>query len=101
MKLWYEAKIVMGKEEGGISHIYQAYDDQVAKMDKILSEESISALKNASFLYKGMVDQYGLVHACCYAIRETTAETWINSFTKVNLKPSVRVNFQAWCVKIK
>ena len=101
MKLWYEAKIFMGKEEGGTYHICQAYDYQVAKMDNSSSGKAISALKNVSFLYKGVVDQYGLVHACCYAIRETTAETWIKSFTKVNLTPSVGVDFQAWCVEIK
>ena len=101
MKLRYEAKIVMGKEEGDTSHICQAYDDQVSKMDKNLSGEAISALKNVRFLYKGAVNQYGLVHACLYAIQEMTAETWIKSFTKVNLKASIRVDFQAWCVKIK
>ena len=57
MKLRYEAKIVMGKEDGDISHIFQAYDDQVANMDKSSSGESISALNNISFLYKGLVDQ--------------------------------------------
>ena len=50
MKLRYEAKIVMGKEEGDTSHICQAYDDQVANMDKSSSGEAISALKNVSFL---------------------------------------------------
>ena len=75
MKLRYEAKIVMGKEEGDTSHICQVYDDQVSKMDKRLSGEAISDLNNVSFLYKCVVDQYGLVHACPYAIRETTAET--------------------------
>ena len=48
-----------------------------------------------------MVDQYGLFHACLYAIRETTVETCIKSFTKFNLKPSIRVDFQAWCLKTK
>ena len=70
-------------------------------MDKSSPVEAISALNNVIFLYKGVVDQYGLVHACLYAIRETTAETWIKSFTKINLKPYVRVDFQAWYVKIK
>ena len=101
MKLRYEANIFMGTEDGDTSYICQAYDDQVAKMDKSSSGEAISALKNIRFLYKGVVYQYVLVHAYIYAIRETTAETWIKSFTKVNLKPSVRVDFQAWCVKIK
>ena len=49
MKLRYEANIVMGKEEGDASHICQAYDDQVAKMNKSSSGEAISALKNARF----------------------------------------------------
>ena len=83
MKLPYEAKIVMGKEEGGASHICQAYYDQIAKMDKSSLGEAISALKNVSFSYKGVVDQYNLVRACIYAIRETTAETRIRSFAKV------------------
>ena len=48
-KLRYDAKIVMGKEEGDASHICQAYDDQVAKMNKSSSGEAISALKNALF----------------------------------------------------
>ena len=101
MKLRYEAKIVMGKEEGGTSHICQAYDYKVAKMEKSSSVEAISALKNISFLYQGVVDQYSLVHAFLYEIRETTEEKWIRSLTKVNLKPSVAVEFQAWCLKIK
>ena len=37
IKLWYKAKIVMGKEEGDTSNIHQAYDDQVSNMDKIFS----------------------------------------------------------------
>ena len=101
MKLRYEAKIIMGKEEGDNSHICQAYYDQVSKMDKSSSGEAMSALKNVRFLYKGTVNQYGLVHACLYAIRERTAETWIKYFTNVNLEPSIRADFQAWCVKIK
>ena len=55
MKLRYEAKIVMGKEEGDTSHICQVYDDKVDKMDKSSSGETISDLKNLSFLYKGVV----------------------------------------------
>ena len=73
MNLQCEAKIFMGKEEGGISHICQACDDQVAKMYKSSSGEAILALNNASFLYKGMLDQYGLVYACLYAIQEANA----------------------------
>ena len=68
-KMRYEAKIVRGKEEGDTSHICQAYDDQVDKMDKRSSGEAILDLNNISFLYKGVVYQYGLVHACLYAIR--------------------------------
>ena len=70
-------------------------------MDKISSGEAISALKNVRFLYKGVVDQCGIVHACLYAIRKTTVETCIKSFTQVNLKPFIRFDLQAWCVKIK
>ena len=40
MKLRYEANIFMVKEEVGTFHICQAYDDQVAKMDKSLSGEA-------------------------------------------------------------
>ena len=50
IKLQYDAKIVMSKEQGDNFHICQAYDDQVANMEKSSSGEVISALKNVSFL---------------------------------------------------
>ena len=84
MEMRYNAKIIMGKEEGDTSHFCQAYDQQVAKSDKRSSHEAITVLKNMSFQYTGKImDQYGLVQACLYAIRACTKNTWIQSFRKV------------------
>ena len=44
MKMRYNAKIIMGKEEGDTSHFYQAYDQQVAKSNKRSSHEAITVL---------------------------------------------------------
>ena len=80
----YNVKIITGKEEGDTSHFCQAYDQQVAKSDKRSSHEAITVLKNMSFQYTGKImDQYGLVQACLYAIRACTKNTWIQSFRKV------------------
>ena len=94
-------KIRCVKEEGDSSHINQAYDKFVAKSDKLHQLEAANALKNASFITKGVLDQWGLVHAALFAIRACKEETRIKSFCKVNLQPSTRTDFETFIKLIR
>ena len=86
------------KEEGDLSHINQAYDDKVIKSDKPTSGKAINMLKNFVFNFHcGVLDEYSLIHAVLYANKCTKPEVWVQSFHKVNLQPSTRVDFDAWC----
>ena len=96
----HEMKFFSVKEEGDTSHVNQAYDKFVAKSDKYARMQSLSMLRNAKFLNKGVVDQWGLVHAGLFAIRETNPLTWVRSFEACNLNPTTRLPFPDWCKKI-
>jgi hypothetical protein len=97
----YDNKIIAVKEEGDLSHVNQAYDKFVAKADKKAGNESLGMLRSATYLNRGVVDQWGLIHVGLYAIRETKRETWIRSFEACNLHPVTRMAFGDWCAKIE
>ena len=79
----YNAKIIMGKEEGATSHFCQAYDQQVAKFDKRSSHEAITVLKNITFHYTGKLwTNTGLCKPVCMQYVHVP-KTWIQSFRKV------------------
>jgi hypothetical protein len=58
-------------------------------------------LWSATYLNRGVVDQWGLIHAGLYTIRETKRETWIQSFKACNLHPVTHMEFGDWCAKIE
>jgi hypothetical protein len=97
----YDNKISSVKEEGDSSHVNQAYDKLVAKSDKRAGNESLGMLRSATFLNRGVVDQWGLIHVGLYAIRETKRDTWTRSFEACNLHPVTRMPFGDWCAKIE
>jgi hypothetical protein len=100
MEIRHDNKILAMKEEGDSSHVNQAYDKFVAKSDKAHKRESLGMLRNAKNVCKGVIDQYGLLHASLYTIRATTKETWTRSFQACNLDPLARLSFPEWCKKI-
>ena len=101
MKVRSDSKILCLKEEGDSSHVNQAYDKYVARSDKAASRQSLSYLRKAKQVNKGVIDQWQLIHAGLYAVRNTTPETWTNSFRACNMDPRVKIAFPAWCEKIK
>ena len=93
-------KIISLKEEADSSHINQAYDKFVAKSDKATEVRTLSYLRTAKQVNRGVVDQWGLVHVGLAAVRETKPETWTASFQACNMDPRNQLTFADWCIKI-
>ena len=49
---------------------------------------------------KGVVDGWQLILVALAMVRELSSDTWVYSFTKVNLHPHHRVSFVKWCERI-
>jgi hypothetical protein len=95
-----DRKIRSLKEEADSSHANQACDKFVAKSDKATEVRTLSYLRSAKQLNKGVVDQWGLVHIGLAAVRETKPETWTASFQACNMDPRNQLSFADWCTKI-
>ena len=95
-QIYYDHKILLGKEEGNSSQVNQAYDKFVAKCDKLDMRELLGILRKSTTITRGVVDQWGLVHVGLGALRECTVKTWTDSFQACNLDPSTRVSFEDW-----
>ena len=57
MRLTYDTKISTGKKEGHASNDFE----KAAKSDKTFLGKAIDVLKNISFFFYGIVDQYCIV----------------------------------------
>ena len=95
MKVRDENKILSLKEEGDSSHVNQAYDRFVARSDKAVEAESLTFLRRAKSLNKGVVDQWGLVHVGLACLQETNKMKyiWTNSFRACNMDPRTQLSF--------
>jgi hypothetical protein len=100
MEIYESHKILLLKEEGDSSHVNQAYDQDVAKKDKICMRSCLGWLRQSEKLSKTIVDGWDLIHVGLSAVRELPARAWIASFMRVNLHPHHRVDFPTWCVRI-
>jgi hypothetical protein len=101
MQMYWDAKIILLKEEADSSHVNQAFDKFVAKEDKINMRDLLSLLRRTTSVTKGVVDQWGLVHVGLAAVRMCVPRIWISSFKAVNLHPHFRVPFAVWCKRIE
>jgi hypothetical protein len=74
----------------------------VARSDKAVEAESLSYLRRAKSLNKGVVDQWGLVHVGLACLQESNKMKyiWTNSFRACNMDPRTQLSFPEWCVKI-
>ena len=93
-------KILLMKEEGDASHVNQAYDQSVAKDDKVTMRHSLTYLRKCEKLSKTLIDGWDLVHVGLAAVRELSPNSWVASFKRVNLHPKFRVDFTTWCKRI-
>ena len=100
MEIYYKHKIMLLKEEGDTSHVCQAYDQEVAKADKRSMRSSLAFVRKTSSMTKGVVDGWQLILVALAMVRELSSDTWVYSFTKVNLHPHHRVSFVKWCKRI-
>ncbi|KAJ1447819.1 hypothetical protein M885DRAFT_175856 [Pelagophyceae sp. CCMP2097] len=100
MKLFFNAKIMLIKEEADSSHVNHTYDQLVAKREKAGCREVLETLRRTRGVTKGVVDQWGLVHVGLAVVRARPASAWAELFAKVNLDPLTRVGFPDWCIKI-
>jgi hypothetical protein len=96
----FVAKIFSLKEEGYISHVWQAYDKHVAKGDKAVKSLSLSFLRTGFKVSNLIIDQWSLVQVGMFAVRDTTREFWTRSFDLWNLYPHTRISFGEWCERI-
>ena len=93
MRLYYDAKILLLKEESYMSHVNQTYDQYKAKEDKSNMREAIALMRRATELNKGVVDGWGLVIVILHAVRESKPDVWVKSAVLVNLHPYHRLPF--------
>lgn len=90
--------ILVVKEEGDTSHINQAYDQSVAKTDKLKIRDIIDSVRSHR---KGkLLHQFDLVACCIAGLKKVPGDAWEKSFIKVNLHPDHRVNFDEWVKRI-
>ena len=100
MTIYSEARIILLKEEGDTSQVCQAYDQMVAKDDKVTMRDGLGYLRQSGKLSKSVVSGWDLIHVALMAVRELSPSSWISSFTRVNLHPRFRVIFSEWCKRI-
>lgn len=77
-----EYKILAAKEEANTSYICQAYNNFFAQNNKARTYKALAMLKNLLMLTKEVIDQYGLVKACIFALNATPNKLWVDSFKK-------------------
>ena len=81
-EIWAEAKIDSLKEESNLSHIYQGYDQQVARAHKknvaksLYDQRKIQQQQTA----KANIDQYDLVLTNIRISKQVGPEFWIKSY---------------------
>jgi hypothetical protein len=96
----FTTKIFSLKEEGGTSHVCQAYDKHVAKGDKDAKSLSLSFLRTGFKVSNLLIDQWILVQVSMFDVRDTTREFWNQYSDSCNLDPRTRVSFGEWCERI-
>ena len=101
MKERQKNRIISLKEEGNSSHVNQAYDRHVAKIDKQHAANFLSFLRKFRFRCGSVLDQWHLIHVVLGALKAAKPSTWVSSFKACNLYPETRVPFQEWCKKIE
>lgn len=101
MEIYAKHKIMLIKEEGDTSQVCQAYDQKVAKDDKSTMRSCLAFLRMSTTVANGYLDGWDLIHVGMAAVRELKSNSWVQSFDRVNLRPSTRVGFPAWCKRIE
>ena len=90
-KIFAAYKILVMKEETGISHVNQAYDQRFAKADKFYMR---SALQAVAPTVGRSTNQWILITIAIDAQISIEKEVWIDSFKKVNMHPHNRVSYK-------
>ena len=57
LTIYWDHKIMQGKEEGDTSQVCQLYDQDPAKNDKVLLHSGVDMLRSAAAVSLGIVDQ--------------------------------------------
>ena len=96
-QIFYDRKILIIKEEADTSHVNQAYDQSVAKNDKAGMRANLDLICGVVGV---RMDQWYLISIAMEALKKVQPQSWIDSFTKVNLHPKKRMSFDKWIKKI-
>jgi hypothetical protein len=91
------------KEEANTSALNQAYDQLIAKTDKVNIRYLLDIIRSA---LHNPINQAQLVVICIKALvgkndANTNKDAWVASFRKVNCHPDYREPFRDWCIKIE
>jgi hypothetical protein len=91
------------KEESNTSALNQAYDQLIAKTDKVNIRYLLDSIRSA---LHHPISQSQLVVICIKALvgkddAYTNKDAWVASFRKVNCHPDYREPFRDWCIKIE
>ena len=98
LEVFREQNIFVVKEEADTSHVNQAYDQSVAKVDKLNVRWMLDLIRS----HLSCLTQWYLIVACVIAFKKTgVSGAWISSFKRVNLHPHFRVPFDDWAKRIK
>jgi len=100
LQTYYDAKVLVLKEGADSSHVNQAYDRDVAKEDKKNMRWALNHLRS-TMKYGVTLDQWALVNVGLAAVRELGKDTWLRSFSAVNLHPGTRKPFPEWIKTIQ
>ena len=95
-QIFHDNKILILKELADMSHVDQVYDQEVAVCDKRGMRECLPLMRTRVGEMKGVIDQWALVHAGLYALRNTGVDVWVKSARGVNLLMSERKTFAEW-----
>ncbi len=101
-ELCSDALIISLKEESNSIHVNQGYDQLVAKNNKKNAAKSLYGQRKAKKFATGKtnITQYNLIHTAMRIVRATKPESWVASFSRVNLHPWTRQEFPEFCKKI-
>jgi hypothetical protein len=101
-ELCSDALIISLKEESNSSHVNQSYNQLVAKNNKKNAAKSLYDQRKAKKFATGKtnITQYNLIHTAMRIVRATKPESWVASFSRVNLHPWTRQEFPEFCKKI-
>ena len=97
LELFTQNKFRCLKEESANSHVNQAYDQQVALMDKKIQRRILDMVRPK---LKNKITQWQVIGCLSVSLAQADEGVWEDAFKSVNLHPHHRVEFNEWLKQI-